>query len=130
MKTHFSHMGSKNKIGDGAILHSAKDVTELLAQLRLGDPVMCNFEAEDGDFLTVGVGADVGCVQFTGSDHQPPYLMAVGDQSVAGNRLFDLDGSETEVEEQYCLSFTLLEKIVQHFVENGQMLQTVSWEEV
>jgi hypothetical protein len=113
------------RVGDPSILHGLLDA---LKQHR--EPFLFELNADGGDTLTIGIGADVGCVQHTGSEGMPPYLMALN-ETVADDEGFVeflAGGTPTPIPRKYCLPMSVVEAIAAEFVATGNRSSAVAWE--
>jgi Immunity protein Imm1 len=107
------------------------ELVAMFSQLRSGKTLMFELLAENGYKLGIGLDGDIGCVQFTRVDHEPPYFMAVTDRPTQeGLHAFILSGSATEVQAKHCLPVATVERIASYFQETGERLPSVVWEEV
>ncbi len=114
------------RIGDASNLHL------LLDAFRRRQPFLFELNADGGDTLTIGIGADVGCVQHTGGDGDPPYLMALN-EAVADDEGFVeflAGGTPTPIPKKYCLPVSVVEAIAAEFVASGNRSPAVAWEEI
>jgi hypothetical protein len=117
---------------NGATLTTEVELSTLVEGLRSRPPFFCEFVGENGFKLLVGVGRDVGCVEHSSCDGDPPYLMATT------NSVFNLNdcvrfltGNEpTPVPRYYCLPMELVKQIANYFVETGERSVNVRWEEI
>lgn len=66
---------------DGIQVDSADRLCEILDQFQSRDPFILELEGDNGFRLTVGIGGTVSCIQYSSSDGEPPYLVAVGKSS-------------------------------------------------
>lgn len=109
----------------------AKEVVQLLRSLQGREPFMCSLEADAGTLL-VGVSENIGCVQFTSPDGQPPYMMATVNDHEDGNQSMDFlsGGTPSPIPERYCLPWPLVERIVAHFLDQGAVPSDFRWEEI
>jgi hypothetical protein len=115
------------RVGDGPSLHV------LLDAMRQREPFLFELNADGGDTLTVGLASDVGCVQHTGSEGSPPYLMAVNEVVADDDQEFVeflAGGTPTPMPKKYCLPVNAVEAIAAEFVASGNRSAAVAWEEV
>jgi hypothetical protein len=94
---------------------------------------MCWLVGSNGFTLTVGLSADIGCVQHAPSDGGLPYLMATDpneSHASADDVSFSVGGTDTPIARRYCIPFQRVQQIVAHFMETGNRSPTVDWEEI
>jgi hypothetical protein len=104
----------------------------LLDDLRARPPSLCEIIGDNGFKLLLGVGTDWCCVQHSPSDGSLPYLMAVGrpEGSTKTFKEFLTANTLTPVMERYCLPFEIMKGIAMHFLDHGERLASVTWEEI
>jgi Immunity protein Imm1 len=80
----------------------------------------------------VGIGGEVGCIQYGREDGNPPYWMAASPATKTKAGLFEFLNADTPtpVPARYCLPFDALKDIVVHFVNTGLRTPAVDWEEI
>jgi hypothetical protein len=110
---------------------TSSEAIRLLRSLRTRDPFFCSFETNAGTLL-VGVGPDVGCVQFTPKAGGPPYLMAVNDSIGSSDEYVEFlsGGTPSPVPRRYSLPWPLLERIVTDVLDRGAIPNDAVWEEI
>ena len=123
------HQDIANPLNGRAVTSS--EAIRLLRSLRTRDPFFCSLDADAGTLL-VGVGQDVGCIQFTPTVGGLPYLMAMSDpnESRDGYVEFLSGGTPSPVPRRYALPWLLLEQIVTAFLDEGAIPNDVVWEEI
>jgi Immunity protein Imm1 len=96
------------------------------------DPYVCEFIHSNGYRLTVGLGSELGCAQFSSTDGQPPYLLALSDPSLSDEECeeFLLGGTATEISKRHCLDINSLKKIIYSFCQTGEKPTDIVWEEI
>ena len=112
-----------------------EDLGQLMTILnRLAHRRPFGFEliGENGKTLFIGISLKCGCVQFSSSDGDPPYWVAVA----PGEHDLETEGMEyligrtlTPVLERHCVSIETLMQIIGHFLATGDRYRMVSWEE-
>lgn len=117
---------------NGAIISEAAKLSEILEERKNYPPFFIRLSGDNGFQIIIGIGGNVGCVQYSRSDGELPYLMAVpsiprlttGDiEFLAGNML-------TPVPARNILSFDELRKVVEDFASTGKRSSSVLWEPV
>ena len=115
----------------GARIRSAAKLAGIIDASRTREPFFCELVGENGYKLTIGLGADVGCVQYSPSDGELPYLMAIPDVPTAGADVaFSAGGQSAAIPERYYLPFDLAKQIAIFFLETGSRSPAVRWEEL
>jgi hypothetical protein len=109
---------------------SRGQLSDLLRARRSRAPFLARFSAENGFEIMVGLGGEVGCVQFSRSDGSPPYLMAhsTNPPLKSGDVEFLTANTPTPVPAAEIISFEELEQIALHFLETGERSSSVLWE--
>jgi len=105
----------------------------IVESLRNRRPFFCELLGNNGFKLLVGIGKNVGCVQHSSSDGEPPYLMAVeeGFEFSTVDTVDFLIGSElTPVPRRYCKSMESVKQIALYFLETGLRCPNVAWEQI
>jgi hypothetical protein len=115
----------------GTRVSTAAEIARIIDASRSREPFFSELVGENGYKLTIGLGADVGCVQYGPSGGEPPYLMAIPDAPTAGAEVeFLAGGQRASVPEHYYLPFDLARQIAVCFVETGRPSAAVRWEEL
>jgi hypothetical protein len=117
---------------NGCSFDNAKSLIEQLQALADRPPFFCELEGHNGYTLLVGLGRSWSCVQYSRTDGQPPYWMALSpDHGASGDDLcFLIGGTATPIRSHYRLSFDTVEEMVSHFVETGERGPLLEWEEI
>jgi len=117
---------------DAAVsLRSVTEVERWLAGLSERDPFMFELAGENGYKLTIGLGNGIGCVQFSKSDGDPPYLVAQAETLLVTERQeFSMGGTPTPVNPEFCLSSERVKDIAIHFATTGDKHPALIWVEV
>jgi hypothetical protein len=111
-------------------ISSEQDIQRILKRFRHQDPKFVALISPTGDSLTIGVAHRLGCVMYTGASGDPPYLWALGnsdDREVCIE--FDAGGTLTPVPLFRCLPFDSVVEIVVSYFLNGELPQSVEWDE-
>jgi hypothetical protein len=127
----FDLQDSQNPL-NGLIINEKSRLLELLYQLQGASPFFCEFLGQNGYKILVGIGGPRGCVQYSGIDGQPPYLMAVSQDLEPSNEYFDFLISDTAspVPSRYCPPFDTVKDIAAYFQMTGERSPAVSWEHI
>jgi hypothetical protein len=110
---------------------ASSEVGQLLRSLQTREPFFCSLEADSGTLL-VGVGRELGCIQFTPKDGGPPYLMATTGSMEDDDEYVEFlsGGTPSPVPRRYCLPWLLVERTVAAFLDQGVVPSDLEWEEV
>jgi hypothetical protein len=116
---------------NGAAVREQGDLLRLLDRLRNRDPFFVEFVGENGYKLTIGIG-NMGCVQYSREDGDPPYLMAVDPATERSSieREFLAGNTPSPVPDHYLLPFERVKEIAAYFQQTGERSPTVSWEDL
>jgi hypothetical protein len=111
---------------------SKKQLLDLLETFPERLPFFCEFVADNGYRLLVGIRGGLGCVQYSSPDHNPPYLVAVEtDQQLPDDYVdFLMANTDTPVLARYCLPFEKVKDIVVYFLDTGNRSPAVPWENI
>ncbi len=130
MKVKFVDLDTNEQPAPQVVLTSGEEVAKLLNDMRKREPFMCELVGENGYKLGIGIGADVGCVQFSRADGVPPYLMAESHTKSSEEHSFMMSGTPTPVDGKFCLPRAAVIDIAGFFVETGQKSSKTTWEEI
>ncbi|PHR87369.1 MAG: hypothetical protein COA78_37200 [Blastopirellula sp.] len=133
MNIEFHDREERNNPLSGQSFSSTDEVAALMDKLRTKPPFFCELIGDNGYNLMIGIGGDVGCVQYSARDGLPPYLMATafsGNKSEGEYMEFLTGGTLTPVERRYCMPFNIVSEIVADFVRSGLASSAVEWEEI
>ena len=116
---------------NGSIFDSDVELLTALKSLRQRAPFFCELVGEHGRNLLIGLGPELNCVQYSPSDGEPPYFVALGPNENAGANQyleFFMGGQLSEVPAQYGLPPHLADAIARHFLRTGERSPLVPWE--
>ena len=115
-----------------AMVSNKAQVCALLDEARSRKAFGCELVGENGYQLTLGIGKDVGFVQYGPSSGALRYLMALapGKQVEQEHMDFLIGDTATEIPRRFSVPLALVKKIAVYFVEMGERSLAVSWEEV
>jgi len=132
MNAVFSDLQDRSSPLDGVTIHNRAELLALLDRLRDREPFVCKLVGENGYKLTVGIGPHLGCVQYSPSDGNTPYLMAVATQNQSEPEYVDflLGDTPTPIAQRFCLPLEMVNAISVHFVETGERSPAMAWEEI
>lgn len=108
-----------------------EDLLGILEGLRGRPPFFCELVTLSVKLL-VGIGPNVGCLQYSSTDGNPPYLMAVWtDPSFIGMPLeFLIGGTRTPIAARFCLPMDAIKHVATTFLETGSRSDVVLWQEI
>jgi hypothetical protein len=69
---------------NGSIIADNEQLSRLLDSLRTREPFLAQLFGDNGYSLMVGIGETIGCVQYSRSDGDSPYLVAVAPNNSRG----------------------------------------------
>jgi hypothetical protein len=134
MNTVFQDLQDQANPRNGQLLRDGREAVSLLNELRqTRQPFMCEFTADNGFNLTVGIAGEFGCVQHSSNDGMPPYLMAIVTTTARPGQAdieFLVGNTTTPIDGRYRLPFGTVAEIVADFVTTGGRHNQVSWEEL
>ena len=118
---------------NGVSIDDEEALAKLLEESRKKKPFFIELKGDNGYKLIVGIGGPEGCVQFSSSNGEPPYLLAVTPGRAERNDgmvEFFAGDQPSEIPVRQCLPFEALRQIVLYFFENGVRCMDFVWEEV
>jgi hypothetical protein len=137
---------------NGSQLSTGEEVLKLLESLKVREPFICEFVAENGYQLTMGIGGAWAYAEFSRSDGEPPYFEAVSPsrpkeipgsygrhyqaaiqadrQSGTVSPEFMCGGTPTPIPTRYILPYARAREIAIYFVETGQRDPDIHWEAI
>jgi hypothetical protein len=132
MKVRYENQQDESDPMNGREIATFAQLEKLLDERRSSEPFLADLTGENGYELMVGLGSGVACAQYSRSDGDPPYLMALAPQRRVKSRLvaFLMNNTPTEIPARFILSFDEVKQIALHFLETGERSSAVSWEEI
>ncbi len=132
MITFFVDMQDDNNSLNGKIIQDSNDVAAVFAEMENREPSLCRLDAENGYTLTMGISKTVGCAQINKTNGDSPYLMAVTEERDWNGEDFEFLTADTPtpILRKYCLPISEIRRIACHFVNKGNSLDSITWEEV
>ena len=114
----------------GTVIDGSLRLAQLLESRRDNAPFFARLTADNGFEIMIGIGRDVGCVQYSRSNGGPPYLMAVSyDPPVKrGCVEFLAANTPTPIAARYIINFDELKAIALHFLNTGERSGSTSWQ--
>lgn len=89
MKVRYFNRQDKSDLMNGVEISESSKLAELLDDRRKNLPFIADLSADNGYELMLGIGADIGCVQYSRTDGEPPYLVALPAQQHVKSRYFE-----------------------------------------
>jgi hypothetical protein len=132
MNATFNDLQDKSNVMNGTRVRDSFGLNALLEPLKERQPFMFELVGVNGCTLLVGFSKDVGCVQFSASDGEPPYLMALNDDIVEDEPFISfLNGNTpTPVPRRFCLPIEQVLAVTGAFIDEGVRSDAVGWEEL
>jgi len=117
---------------NGLIIADNEQLSLILDSLRTRKPFLAQLFGDNGHNLMVGIGGTIGCVQYSRSDGNSPYLVAVAPNPTAEEEDIEFlcGNTPTPVSVRYTLPFEKVKEIASYFLETGGRSATVPWEEI
>jgi Immunity protein Imm1 len=131
MNVTFLHTDDRANSLNGVDISDSEQLFEILEGLRNRDPFVCKLTGENGFEIDIGIGKD-GCVQYSRTDGEPPYLLAVapGEERQGEEIEFMMGGTPTPIANRYCMPFHYVREIAGYFLTTGHTHPAFSWEGV
>jgi len=102
-----------------------------LGQVSNNENCIVSLESSGHGTLTVGLGKNVGFVQFVNAAQEPPYMLAREDQSDNPDFVeFNAGGTPTPIPARYCMDVGKVVDIVIFFFENKKLPEHIRWESI
>ena len=132
MNATFHDLQDKHNSLNGTSVRGEQELDAILQTFGGRQPFFFELVGENGITLLIGYGLDMGCVQHSTSDGEPPYLMAVSDESIENEPFvsFLTGNTPTPIPKRFCLPLDLVQKIMQDFLTHGENSNIVEWEEI
>jgi hypothetical protein len=117
---------------NGVEIHDEQQLEQAISAGSSCEPHFCELIGDAGYTLLIGVAKEIGCVQFSNTNGEPPYLMAVGSTSAEANfgETFLIRNTPTEVPMRYCLPRRTVIEIASDFINTQERSPRVAWEEI
>lgn len=126
---YLNHQDKRDPMNRSIITGSAQ-LAELLDKARDKPPFVAQFSADNGYQIKSGISENFGCAQYSRTDGNPPYLMAVSAEPLMKRGYFEFlaANTPTPIAARYIISFDELKMIVLHFLQTGERSDAVSWQ--
>jgi hypothetical protein len=128
----FDRQDERNPL-NGCTVTTAAQLCRVMSVLDLATrtPFFAELIGVNGYKLLLGLGPNLGCVQFSAVDGSPPYLMAVNTTPYCVERSlsFLIGGTPSPVPGRYLFPLHIISKIAERFVETGDRKDDIVWEE-
>ena len=115
---------------DGCVIGTSGELANFLEDARIKTPFFARLSCDNGFELLVGIGANVGCAQYSRSYGESPNLMAVSrcPSMKRGYIEFLAADTPTPVAARYIISFEELKEVILHFFQTGDRSDAVVWQ--
>lgn len=129
MKVRYVNGQDKLDSMNGVDIAGPDELAELLDERRNRAPFIADLVADNGFELMIGMGRGFGCAQYSRTDGEPPYLMAVSPQRNVekGYVEFLVNNTPTPFAARYILTFEQVKAVSLHFLATGDRSSTVAW---
>jgi Immunity protein Imm1 len=127
----FDRQDKHNPLNGSEIATSAA-LLKAIDEWRNRRPFFCELLGNNGYKLLIGIDSELGCVQYSSSDGDPPYLVATTEQETENDTEieFFIDDTSTPILRRYCIPFDLMKRVVASFIDTGLRDPTVHWKEI
>jgi hypothetical protein len=117
---------------NGLVVTSDEQLSEVLESARTRQPFFAGLIGENGYQLLIGIGGSFGCTQYSRSDGEPPYLVAVSPARIIGHDHIEFlaGNTPTPISSRYILPFEKVKEIASYFRATGTRSPDVSWEQI
>lgn len=132
MSAKFFDLHNDGNPENGTELTNGLQAKALLARIAINPPFVAELVSDHETKLMIGLGPEIGSVQFCTADDEPPYFMAkLESQNMrSGITEFIIGNEPSEIELRLCIPLSVLLEVAAYFVETGQRSSIVSWEEI
>src|SRR5262245_30637094 len=113
---------------NGLAVTSEKQLFQALDNLRNRKLFFAELVGDNGCTLLIGIGGAIGCAQFSRSDGEPPYLMAVAPKEFSEHEYvqFLAGNTSTPMPSRYILPFDKVKDLASEFRRTGMCSTDVS----
>ncbi len=117
---------------NGLVVTNDEQLSEVLESARTRQPFFAGLIGENGYELLIGIGESFGCAQYSRSDGEPPYLVAVSPARIIGHDHIEFlaGNTPTPISSRYILPFEKVKEIASYFRATGMRSTDVSWEQI
>ncbi len=115
-----------------ATLADSERLAELLDKRRKNAPFIGTLSADNGFQLMIGIGSGVSFAQYSRTNRELPYLVAIPTQSRVKSRYVDflMNNTPTPIPGRYIVTFDEMEQIALYFLETGERCTVFSWKSI
>jgi Immunity protein Imm1 len=116
------------------VLTSGSHAIQQLERVNhMGKPVIVGVDSGvKGPGFLVGLAGSLAFVNYSPTGNIPPYytLVSATVQTDSTNvMVFDYAGGESEIDMKYCVPIEWAYRIVEHFLDHGELLPEYVWEQ-
>ena len=121
-----------NNPRNGLIVRDEQEIQQILDASTGRPRFFAEIIGDNGFKLLIGIGGEVGCVQYSPTDGRTPYLMALSKENSAdiGYEEFLIGGEASQVPRRFCMPRDAVAQIAKYFVRTGNRNPDVAWEEI
>jgi hypothetical protein len=103
---------------------------ELLSILSRSENRVITLKSPDSGELTIGIGHPYGFVEFISETLEPPYMIAIDQDSEKSEKFYEFDagGTPTPIPAAKCLPVDVVIDIVIYFYKNKELPTDIQWE--
>lgn len=115
-----------------ATVADSEGLAELLDKRRKNIPFIAALSADNGFQLMIGIGSGVSFAQYSHTNGELPYLVAIPAQPRVKGKYVDflMNNTPTPIPGRYILSFDEMKQIALYFRETGERCAVFSWESI
>lgn len=116
----------------GITVNSPEELGTILDSVRDRQPFCCEMVGQNDLKLTLGIGPNVGFVQYSADNGDPPYFVALAPHTPATSKVVEFLAGDTAtpIDPRFCLSFEAVKQIASDFLRTGQRSRAFLWEEI
>jgi hypothetical protein len=132
MRVQYENLQNEFDSMSGSEISDSANLASLLDGIRNNIPFIARLRGEDGFQLFLGIGSDLGFVEYMCVDGSLPYLAALSakPQVKAGHVEFLTANTPTPIPARFILSFDEMKQIALHFLKTGERSDAVIWESI
>jgi hypothetical protein len=127
---YFNHQDELDPM-HGTVITATAQLAKLLDDAKRQPPFIAKLKGDNGFEILTGIGEKFCCAQYSSSDGNPPYLMAMSAQPPLKRGCVDFLTADTPTPfpARYIIHFDELKAILFHFLQTGERSNLVSWED-
>lgn len=112
-------------------IESSNDFDMILVRLLKAseEPQIVEVINKAGDSLGIGIGRPQTVLNYITASKMPPYYTSVGNIDADGYVAFNYGGQESEFPSKHLIPMEQARKAIKHFLENGELDNSINWVE-